>query len=160
MSHIAGTRELSELTENEMQWAHKRLIADNDGHRWNHRQSQSSDSPQLKSFTFTHLCALITDNKRQTKSPQFETSNKLNYKTEYKHKRLKGQQSKQIQQISETKITTFIESRQKNLPQRQIEEWNSKDVQQIAREALRSGNYRERMTSWYKGKGDIRFFVM
>lgn len=63
-----------------MQWTHQRLIANHNGHRWDHWKSQRAHSSQLETLALTHLrlCFKTWKTKSSPKQkrsiPNFKTS--------------------------------------------------------------------------------------
>lgn len=49
------------LTKSKTKCAHKRLVANDNRHRRNHRQTQRPDGPQLKLLALTHLDPTLID---------------------------------------------------------------------------------------------------
>lgn len=145
------------VTENEMQWTHQRLIANHNGHRWDHRKSQRTHSPKLETFSLTHLLSLLQNLKNQNQQekksiPNFKTSEGESDNTRITTRRRKHQTAE-----------SAIPRRQNNnfYPPRRRQRNLGRELTQLSKRGLRFGRDLDRFNGlgvkreWMVSGGDV-----
>lgn len=135
------------VTENEMQWTHQRLIANHNGHRWDHRKSQRTHSPKLETFSLTHLLSLLQNLKNQNQQEKKKHSQFQNIRRRIRQHTNHNKKKK----TSNSRISHTQKTKQQLLPTQTPTEELRERIDSIEQKGFAIWE-RFRSIQWFRGK--------